>query len=208
MYRFLLIVVYLLFTSCLKSQENPATEPKLVGGPCEGCEAVFEFGDQKLTATDTITGYAETQQPLKLSGIIYQPDGRTPAENVILYIHHTNEKGIYPIRGDEEGWAKRHGYLRGWVKTGKDGHYKFYTQVPGTYPSRREPAHIHPFILEPDGKYYWVETLFFENDPLLTEKHIKNNSRGGPSGILKLKKQSKDFSARKDYVLGKNIPGY
>lgn len=208
MKRVLLIMVYLLLTSCLKSQETPATEAKLVGGPCEGCEAVFEFGDQKLTATDTLTGYAETKQPLKLSGTIYHPDGRTPAENVILYIHQTNEKGIYPTHGDEEGWAKRHGYLRGWVKTGKDGQYSFYTLLPGTYPDRSEPAHIHPFILEPDGKYYWVETLFFENDPLVTKKHIKNNFRGGTSGILKLNKKLKGFSARKDFVLGKNIPGY
>lgn len=208
MNRFLLIMICLLLVSCLKSQETPAPEAKLIGGPCEGCEAVFEYGSTKLTATDTLPGYAETKQPLKLSGTIYQPNGRTPAEDVILYIHHTNEKGIYPTRGDEEGWARRHGYLRGWVKTGKDGQYSFYTRLPGTYPDRSEPAHIHPFILEPGGKYYWVETLFFENDPLLTEDHIKNNSRGSSSGVLKLKKESKGFSAHKDFVLGKNIPDY
>ena len=190
--------------SCANSQEK---NPHLAGGPCEGCEAVLEFGDRKLDNKDTLPEFEAAKNKLKLSGTIYKPDG-TPAEGVILYIHHTNAAGIYPTSGDEEGWGKRHGYLRGWIKTGKDGKYTFYTQVPGTYPSRTDPAHIHPYILEPDGKYYWLETLHFEGDALLTKKHINKNPRGTSTGVLKPVQEGNIKSATVDFVLGKNVPDY
>lgn len=192
-------------TSCVHSQES---DPLLVGGRCEGCEAVLEYGDKQLNAIDTLPGFEEAEKKLKLSGTIFEADGSTPAQGVVLYIHHTNDKGIYPTRGDEEGWAKRHGYIRGWIKTGPDGNFTFYTQVPGSYPSRDNPAHIHPFILEPHGKYYWVETYFFEGDPLLQDHHMEKKPRGGSVGKVSLTKEDGMYSVKRDFVLGKNIPGY
>lgn len=199
------VLFCLLMGSCANSQER---DPRLVGGPCEGCEAVLEYGNQNLNATDTLPGFEQAEQKLLLTGLIYETDGKTPAEDVILYIHHTNAEGIYPTNGDEKAWGKRHGYLRGWIKTGKDGKYSFYTQIPGSYPSRTEPAHIHPFILEPDGKYYYLETLHFEGDPFLTDNNNNKNPRGTSSGILKPVQQGAMKIATIDFVLGKNISGY
>lgn len=146
---------------------------------------------------------------IKVVGTVYEPDGITPAENVILYFYHTDQEGIYPTRGDEKGWARRHGYIRGWIKTGPDGQYTIYTRKPAPYPSRSEPAHIHITILEPDGKYYWIQSYHFEGDPLLTKKETNPKSpRGGNSGILSLKKQDDLNIGVRDIILGKNIPGY
>lgn len=202
-----LFFLALLFASCANSQQKDA---RLVGGPCEGCDAVFEYGNRQLSAVDTLPEFESAAEKLKLSGTIYQSDGKTPAEGVILYIHHTNAEGIYPTRGGEEGWEKRHGYLRGWIKTGKDGRYTFYTQVPHTYPDRTEPAHIHPFILEPNGKYYWLESIFFEGDPLIAKSRLprQNKWRGGGTGILQLQKGENTATITRDIVLGKNVPGY
>ncbi len=205
MLRFYFLLFSLSFAACANSQE---ANPRLVGGPCEGCEAVFEYGDRELNAVDTLPEFESAVEKLRLSGTIYEPDGKTPAEGVILYIHHTNAEGIYPTRGGEEGWERRHGYLRGWIKTGKDGKYTFYTQVPKSYPSRTEPAHIHPYILEPDGKYYWLESYFFEGDELLTKEHTSSNPRGGTPGVVKLKKQNDMYVIERDLILGKNVPGY
>lgn len=199
------LLLSLLMVSCANSQERNL---RLVGGACEGCEAVLEYGDQNLNNRDTLPEFEQTENKLKLSGTIYKADGKTPAEDVILYIHHTNAQGIYPTKGDEKGWGKSHGYLRGWIKTGKDGKYSFYTQVPGSYPSRTDPAHIHPFILEPDGKYYYLETLHFEGDPLLTKNHSSKKPRGTSTGVLKPVKKGPIKLATLDFVLGKNIPGY
>jgi len=45
-------------------------QPRLVGGPCEGCEAVFEWGERQLTPTDTLPDFDSTPQKLLLSGTI------------------------------------------------------------------------------------------------------------------------------------------
>ena len=203
-FRIFIFGCSLLLFSCLRFQESK--EYKLVGGFCEGCEAVLEY-EGKLSATDTLPEFASAENKLKVSGIIYKEDGKTPAENVVLYIHHTNAEGVYPTKGNEKGWADRHGYLRGWIKTGKDGRYTFYTQVPGRYPDGSNPAHIHPIILEPDGRYYYLSAYFFQGDPLLTDDHQEDPPRGG-NGVVKLKQEKKMAYIQRDFVLGKGIPGY
>ncbi len=190
--------------SCARSQQKK--EYRLVGGPCEGCEAVLEY-KAELNAIDTLPEFTSAENKLKLTGTIYEADAKTPAEDVILYIHHTNAEGVYPTKGNEEGWEKRHGYLRGWIKTDKDGRYTFYTQVPGSYPDRTNPAHIHPFILEPDGSYYYLSAYFFEGDTLLTKDHQEDPPRGG-DGIVKLQQGEEMALVERDFVLGKGVPGY
>lgn len=190
-------------------QQQPAIQARLVGGPCEGCEAVFEYGDRKLAPVDTLPDFNEKGPKLKVTGTIYQNDGTTPAEGVILYIYHTDQNGRYATRGNETGWARRHGYIRGWVKTGKDGKYAFYTLRPASYPGRSIPAHIHPIILEPDGKYYWLGSYHFADDPLLTEKERSPKSpRGGSSGLLSLRREGDLWVGVRDIILGKNVPDY
>lgn len=205
MNKLIFTLTAMLLISCARSQE---IKPKLVGGPCEGCEAVLEYSDENLNSVDTLPEFEEAAEKLKVSGTIFQNDGKTPAEGVILYIHHTNAAGIYPTRGDENNWARRHGYLRGWIKTTQNGKYTFYTQLPGSYPSRDTPAHIHPYILEPNGKYYWLESFFFEDDPLLQKEHLEKDPRGGTSGKVVMNKENGMYSVKRDFILGKNIPEY
>ena len=209
-----LLIVVLCFAvvsvSCSDSQsQNTRSSPQLVGGPCEGCEAVFEFGDRQLASVDTLPDFGDPGVRIKVTGTIYQRDGKTPAENVILYIYHTDQHGIYATRGGETGWGKRHGYIRGWIKTGKDGTYAFYTLKPGTYPDRSSPAHIHPVVLEPNGKYYWLGSYHFEGDPLLTRNEASTDRpRGGSSGVLSLRKEGSVWIGERDIILGKNVPDY
>lgn len=198
MTRFTFLALYVLTATALYSQS------RLVGGPCEGCEAVFEFGDRKLTPVDTLADFENAGPKMIVTGTIYQPDGQTPAESVILYLYHTNREGVYPTRGDETGWSRRHGYLRGWIKTDSTGSYAFYTSRPGSYNSN--PAHIHPTILEPDGRYYYINTYRFKGDPYLDPNETRPN-RGG-SGIVELKRQGDVLVAKRDIILGKNVPGY
>ena len=182
---------------------------ELVGGPCEGCEAIFEYENKNLSSVDTLPDFNNEGLKIKITGTIFLPDGKTPAENVILYIYHTDQNGKYATRGNEKGWARRHGYIRGWIKTGSDGKYTFYTLKPGTYPDRSQPAHIHPIILEPNGKYYWLGSYHFKGDPLLTEKEIFPESpRGGSSGLISLKKEGGVLVGKRDIILGKNVPDY
>ncbi len=199
-----------MFFSCHAQDTAEADQSYyLVGGPCEGCEAVLEYGDRTLTSVDTLPDFDKPGPKLKISGTIYQPDGKTPAEGVILYVYHTNQEGVYPTRGDEEGWARRHGYIRGWVKTDADGRYAFYTLKPGHYPGRRAPAHIHPIILEPGGAYYYVGDYLFEDDPLVSDRaRNQKQPRGGSRKVIAPEKEGELLVATRDFILGKNIPGY
>jgi protocatechuate 3,4-dioxygenase beta subunit len=204
---FLAFTFALVLLGCMRSQEK--RDAKLVGGPCEGCEAIFEYGDRKLVPVDTLPDFGTGGQKIKVTGIIYQADGRTPAPDVILYVYHTARSGLYATKDGETGWGRRHGYNRGWMKTDQQGRYTFYTIKPGVYPDRSEPAHIHPTILETDGKYYWLDSYHFEGDTLLTEKELHPLApRGGSHGVLTLRKENDVWVGRRDFILGRNIPDY
>jgi len=198
-----------LLTACANSQEQVSPAARLIGGPCEGCEAIFEYGNKPLRAVDTLPGFTAGGVQIKLMGTIYQPDGKTPAADVILYVYHTDTSGLYPTRGTESGWARRHGYIRGWIKTGKDGQYTFYTRRPGQYPSREAPAHIHAIVLEPMGRYYYLHDYYFNDDPLLPKEEVeKTDIRGGDMNVLTLRKEDSLLVGRRDIILGKHVPGY
>ena len=200
------LTLSILVTSCLNAQEM---KPELVGGPCEGCEAVLEFGDRSLTPVDTLPDFKKNGTPIRVQGTVYENDGRTPAEGVIIYVYHTNQQGRYAPEKDSRDWGKRHGYIRGWVKTDSQGKYTYYTLKPGAYPSGTEPAHIHYTILEPNGKYYWLQSCHFSGDPLLTdEERTPESPRGGTSGLLNLQKGDGLMVGTRNIILGRNIPGY
>jgi len=201
----------LFFLFCLSSCQSQTKKPEsntTVGGPCEGCEAIFEYGDKILIPEDTLPTFHKNDPKIKLTGTVFAKDGKTPAENVILYIYHTNRKGIYEKKEDGKGWAKRHGYIRGWVKTGNDGNYTFFTFRPTAYPNGQEPEHIHIVVKEPTRNAYYLEDYLFYDDKLLTEKKRAGlNSRGG-SGIVQPKIENGILTVKRDLILGLNIPNY
>ena len=195
-----------LLSSCQLQTETSIN--KIVGGPCEGCEAIYEYGDKKLTSIDTLPTFDNTSPKLKLTGIVYELDGRTPVEGVILYIYQTNRQGIYQTKENAKGWANRHGIIRGWVKTDKDGKYTFYTFRPASYPNRQEPEHIHITVKEPGKNEYYVDDYFFENDPLLTKAKRQSLRNRGGSGIALPSMKNGMLTVERDLILGLNIPNY
>lgn len=209
--RFLVLIwaTSLQITSCTgQTGLNSTYKKKIVGGGCEGCEAIFEFGEKSLSSIDTLPEFDSSEPKLKLTGTVFQRDGKTPAKDVILYIYHTDRTGIYPKKGNETGWARRHGYLRGWVKTDQSGHYTFYTFRPAAYPDRAEPEHIHLTVKEPDKNEYYLDDYLFEDDPILTQQKRKLLSNRGGSGISNPKLEGGILNFRRDIILGLNIPDY
>jgi protocatechuate 3,4-dioxygenase, beta subunit len=205
----IILSILLLGSMNLACSQKQSRNDKKVGDGCEGCEAIFEYGNKTLNSTDTLPDFNDPGPKLEVSGTIYKSDGKTPAKDVILYIYHTDQNGEYPTRGNEKGWAKRHGYIRGWIKTGTDGKYKFYTLRPGAYPGRQNPEHIHPVIKEPGYSEYWIDEYLFEDDPILSANE-KSSQRGrGGKGIIKTEKDKNGMQiAKRDIILGLNVPGY
>jgi protocatechuate 3,4-dioxygenase beta subunit len=157
---------------------------------CEWCGAQDASDLDSLDWDIVIPPEDEPGERLVISGTVYMPDGKTPAEGIIVYVYHTNSEGVYPKRGDETGNGRRHGYLRGWMKTNAEGRYRFETIKPAPYPTKnRGPAHIHYTISGPDFDEYWLNSLWFEGDPLITEKEKAKVTRsGGFSNIVALTK--------------------
>lgn len=182
----------------------------IIGGGCDGCELMYINMPQQMAAVDTSPGWNSGGQPLKISGTVVKADGRTPAPGVIIYYWQTDREGYYADRPYLDQRAKRHGYIRGWLKTGPDGRYALYTIIPAPYPNDSLPAHIHLSIKEPDlPNEYYTDEINFADDPLLKaylKKHPAEN-RGG-SGIVRIIRQNQMQVAEHNIVLGLNIPGH
>jgi len=201
------LILLLTITSC-QSQTKKNALNNIVGGPCEGCEAIFEYGEKNLSSTDTLPYFEQTEPKLKLTGTVFEKDGKTRAANVILYIYQTNRNGIYPTKQDEKGWAKRHGYIRGWIQTDKSGQYTFYTFRPAAYPNGIEPEHIHITVKEQNKNEYYIDSFVFDDDSMLTKKERNELENRGGSGIVQPILKNGILTANRNIILGLNIPNY
>ncbi len=181
----------------------------LVGGGCDGCELMFVGMPADITPTDTSAGWTEKGQKLRLTGVVYGRDGRTPSANVVLYYWQTDSRGYYSPLGEMDAKAKRHGHIRGWVKTGPNGNYAIQTIRPAPYPQGDIPAHIHVSIKEQEiANEYYIDELVFDDDPLLTAQRRKQLENRGGSGILRPFLSGDVQVAEHNIVLGLNIPNY
>lgn len=211
----LIVILFNLLTGC-HGQTKPNTitsqttdTKKLVGGGCDGCEIMYVGIPKNISSVDTSVGWTEKGQKLLVTGKVYKIDGKTPAPNIIIYYWQTDNNGFYaPRKGMDEN-AKRHGNIRGWVKTDEQGNYAIYTIRPTPYPNENIPAHIHTSIKEPNiENEYYIDEFVFDDDKILTgEKRKKLENRGG-SGILRLLNKGTLQIAEHNIILGLNIPNY
>lgn len=210
----MVLVSFFYFPACSQNNNQRETKNKaveqLIGGGCEGCEAIFEspVKFENLSWIDTLSDFNEPGPKIMISGVIYQADGKTPAKDVVLYIYHTDQNGIYANKNNEKGWAGRHGYIRGWMKTNEKGQYRFYTLKPASYPNSTAVKHIHPTIKEPGKSAYWIDEFLFDDDPFLTPERRKEHQQRGGDGIIRLKNEKGILVGERNIYLGKNVPGY
>ena len=185
------------------SASTPISHEPVLGGPCEGCEAVFVGMPDTIGSTARIAPIGEPGAPMVIEGTVRSADGK-PAPGVIVYGYHTDAKGIYPSA------ATRHGRLRGWARTDATGHYRFETIRPGAYPGNENPEHVHMHVIEPGRGTYWIDELVFRDDPILTPDRLKylSHGRGGKGDALPKKDERGVWQVRRDITLGEKIPGY
>jgi protocatechuate 3,4-dioxygenase, beta subunit len=188
---------------------SSAQEKKIVGGGCDGCEIMFAGMPINIKSTDTSAGWTEKGQKLLITGTVYQIDGTTPAPNVIIYYWQTDHNGYYSPKIGMHEKAKRHGHIRGWVKTNQEGKFEIYTIRPAPYPNENIPAHIHTSIKEPNIETeYYIDEFVFEDDKLLTDEKRKALKNRGGSGILRVLSSGNLQIAKHNIILGLHIPNY
>lgn len=192
------------------AQKINSQKSKIVGGGCDGCELMYIGMPKSINAVDTCTDWSEQGQKLIITGTVYELDGKTPAPNVIVYYWQTDNNGYYSYKKGMNEKAKKHGHIRGWIKTDESGKYTIYTIRPAPYPNDVLPAHIHLSIKEPDveNEYYTDEICFVDDKLLIPHfKKYPQENRGG-SGVVKIKLNGDIQIAEHDIVLGLNIPNY
>lgn len=197
-------------SSCqAKTNQLQQTSTGIVGGDCDVCKGMYEGMPQQLSWQSAIASASEPGEKLEIGGIIYQADGRTPAPNIILYLYQTDASGYYSPAPNTTGLTRRHGHLRGWLKTNTGGEYRFTTIRPASYPNSDIPAHIHPVVKEPDKNEYYIDDYEFEDDPLLTRAQRSRRENRGGSGIIPLSKSKEGlWIGKRNIILGLNVPDY
>lgn len=213
------VLLSFLLNACQGQSSHPASKAAStgtgfrntapVGGGCDGCELMFIGMPSVINSVDSSPGWNEKGQRLLISGKAVKADGVTAAPDVIVYYWQTDNNGYYSPRPGMDERTKRHGHIRGWMKTDANGNFSLYTIRPAPYPGEDMPAHIHLSIKEPDiSNEYYVDELVFDDDVLLTAaKRSKLENRGG-TGILKTRLEDGLQMASYKVLLGLNIPGY
>jgi len=163
---------------------------------------IYDYSENQLNNVDTIPDYNSKSNKLKISGTIYLSDGKTPAKDVILFIHQPNEDGDYILKKDTN--RKRYVHHRACIKTNADGKYTFYTFIPGKYDRSKELKQIHRTIKEPGKEEYELSSFFFDDDPLLPELTLACRARAVNS-MLRLQKKDSMYVATRDIKLPESI---
>ncbi len=213
----LYVLLSTFLTSCNGQTKNnnqskpnsSTTKNKLIGGGCDGCEIMFVGMPTNINAVDTSFGWTENGQKLLVTGTAYKIGGKTPAPNVIIYYWQTDNNGYYSTTKGMDEKAKRHGHIRGWVKTDENGKYSIYSIRPAPYPNENIPAHIHTSVKEPNiENEYYIDEFVFDDDKLLKREKRKALENRGGSGVLRVLISGNLQIAEHNIILGLNIPNY
>lgn len=176
---------------------------------------VYDFYETGLNNVDTIPEYRYKSNKVKITGTIYERDGVTPANNVLLFIHQTDENGKFKLK---RFYKKRYVHHRAWIKTDANGKFTFYTFIPGRFKYSSGLQQILPIIKEPFKEEYKIKPFVFNLNGLLSKGYIKKITQAKNSGsfleLVKIKNEkNKDhnevmYVATKNIVLGNSIEKY
>jgi len=102
---------------------------------------------------------------LTVSGRVLSAPECRPLAGAVVEVWHASAGGIY--YGMEGAGGPDASRLRGLLRTGEDGGYRFETVLPGRYPlspRRYRPRHIHYLVSHPAHRTL-VTQLYFAGDP-------------------------------------------
>jgi protocatechuate 3,4-dioxygenase beta subunit len=132
-----------------------------------------------------LTKKSDRDEPMIITGTVFQADGKTPARGVLIYFYHTDSEGYYG-RGNGE---PKHGHFQGWILTDARGRYEFSSIKPAIYPVRKFAAHVHMTITGKNFREDWIDAILFEGDRLISAAEREQaGKRGGFNPILTLEK--------------------
>lgn len=210
----ILLLILSVWMGCQSETHRSQTSPMakadslIVGGSCETCEYMYIGQPAEIDAVDTSEGWREPGQKLVVKGRVFQIDGKTPAAGILLYYWQTDHAGLYSYRSTMPDGVRRHGHIRGWLRTDAEGRYTLYTARPAPYPNSNIAAHIHMVVKEPGMSEYYIDDYEFDDDKLLTGVERKKRSSRGGTGVLRSEVVNGVQVAERNIILGLNIPDH
>lgn len=149
-----------------------------------------ESRPEPIASLGRIASASEPGIPLRLDGRVLTNGGRAAVRDAIVFAWQTDAAGLY----DHAGAPPHSWRLHGWAKTDATGRFSFLTIRPVPYPSGREPAHVHFTVERGNGSRYMVDSLMFDDDPLLTPgiraaedaviAHVRQSDEGQSVGFI------------------------
>lgn len=197
------VLVFIASSSCSQGTGKPSSTA--IADTCDNPDAsigcCFVNMPVQLSHRTFIAGKKEPGERMVIKGRLLKPDSTSYA-GVLMYVYHTDNKGLYSKKGDESGFQKWHGYLHGWCLTDADGNYELHTIRPARYPGNQFPAHIHAAVKEPSGKAYYISDFVFADDSLVNADYLKQISHlKGGTGIVNLVRSGGVWTGVRDIVL-------
>ncbi len=113
-----------------------------------------------LTDNNRIANKNEAGEPLIIKGQVFQPDGTTPAAEVLVHAYHRDSAGFDFGKNDK---STKTWHLQGWVNTNQQGGFYFTTIRPAPDHIGREGAHIHFTTVSKQWGKQWAPKVFLNN---------------------------------------------
>lgn len=140
-----------------------------------------------LSWKTTLVAEGEPGEPMVVSGRIFSPDGRTPAAGAVLYVYHTDARGLYSEKDGTGGPPDPR--IKGRMRTDADGRYEFRSIKPASYPGTRNPAHVHAQVSGGGFAEQWIHEFWFEGDPFIPADVLRRfDGLGALSPVMSIRR--------------------
>jgi protocatechuate 3,4-dioxygenase beta subunit len=199
----LTIVMALAFAgTALGAAQSTKREP-IIGGPCDGCEAVFEGMPAKLESKGRIAPSGEPGEAMSITASsAINNAGRSPA-SLFTGIKRTERESIQRRPRGMDGYAAGSGRtLRDAISSTR---FALAATPTPTFRSTSTCTSSSPAAARP-----YIDEMVFSDDPRLTAENRKQlvTGRGGDGLVTPMRDSSGLWSVTRDIVLGQNVPGY
>ena len=164
----------------------------------------YDYNEVELSSSAVMPGSEGKPNPITIQGKVFESDGVTPADGVIIYMYQHDENGDFQFEDENDDKRLLH---RTWIKTDEEGNYSFKTFVPGeaivplNYPRHYGPKQYYLVAKSGDSEEYMLPAFMFEDDELIGKSCKRRLKRKGLDILLSPESKDGVVIAEKNIIL-------